>query len=78
MNQFVESLAFSSSLAKLTVQVPIVVIDVQTMWGFKKHILYDSVGLSSMNIACKGWSRFCHPEGLSGEDMRGTRTTYSR
>ena len=27
--------------------------------------------IASMNIACKGWSRFCHPRGLSGEAMKG-------
>jgi putative transposase len=27
--------------------------------------------VASMNIAYKGWSRFCHPRGLPGEAMRG-------
>ena len=27
--------------------------------------------IASMNIACKGWSRFCHPRGLSNEVMKG-------
>ena len=27
--------------------------------------------IASMNIAYKGWSRFCHPRGLSGEAMNG-------
>ncbi|MDE1763944.1 MAG: transposase [Thaumarchaeota archaeon] len=27
--------------------------------------------VASMNIAYKGWSRFCHPRGLSGEAMKG-------
>ena len=26
--------------------------------------------MASMNIACKGWSRFCHPRGLSGEAVK--------
>jgi putative transposase len=27
--------------------------------------------VASMNIAYKGWSRFCHPRGLPSEAMRG-------
>jgi putative transposase len=27
--------------------------------------------VASLNIAYKGWSRFCHPRGLPGEAMRG-------
>ena len=27
--------------------------------------------VASMNIAHKGWSRFCHPRGLAGEAMKG-------
>jgi putative transposase len=27
--------------------------------------------VASMNIAYKGWSRFCHPRGLSVEAMKG-------
>ncbi len=27
--------------------------------------------IASMNIAYKGWSRFCHPRGLSDEAMKG-------
>jgi putative transposase len=32
---------------------------------------YDRDIVASMNIAYKGWSRFCHPRGLPGEAMRG-------
>ncbi|MHB8547251.1 MAG: RNA-guided endonuclease InsQ/TnpB family protein [Nitrosotalea sp.] len=34
----------------------------------KKSMDRDAV--ASMNIACKGWSRFCHPRGLSEEAMK--------
>jgi putative transposase len=27
--------------------------------------------VASMNIAYKGWTRFCHPRGLPSEAMRG-------
>jgi putative transposase len=27
--------------------------------------------VASMNIAYKGWSRFCHPRGLSVEAVKG-------
>jgi putative transposase len=30
--------------------------------------------VASMNIARKGWSRFCHPRGLSDEAMKGNVT----
>ncbi|MEO9308952.1 MAG: hypothetical protein ABI337_01500 [Nitrososphaera sp.] len=29
------------------------------------------VDVASVNIACKGQSRFCHPRGLSAEIMKG-------
>lgn len=32
--------------------------------------------VASMNIAYKGWSRFCHPGGLSGEAMRGNPDNF--
>ena len=34
-------------------------------------ISMDRDVVASMNIAHKGWSRFCHPRGLSGEAMKG-------
>jgi putative transposase len=33
--------------------------------------IMDRDVVASMNIARKGWSRFCHPRGLSGEAMKG-------
>ncbi|MDE1829367.1 MAG: transposase [Thaumarchaeota archaeon] len=35
----------------------------------KKSMDRDVV--ASMNISCKGWSRFCHPRGLSDEAVKG-------
>ncbi|MEO9309208.1 MAG: hypothetical protein ABI337_02830 [Nitrososphaera sp.] len=32
--------------------------------------MIDRDVVASMNIAYKGWSRFCHPRGLPGEAMR--------
>ncbi|MEO9310393.1 MAG: hypothetical protein ABI337_08910 [Nitrososphaera sp.] len=33
--------------------------------------LMDRDIVASMNVAYKGWSRFCHPRGLPIEAMRG-------
>jgi hypothetical protein len=33
--------------------------------------LMDRDVVASMNIAYKGWSRFCHPRGLPDEAMKG-------
>ncbi|MEM4378829.1 MAG: hypothetical protein QXX85_07605 [Candidatus Nitrosotenuis sp.] len=33
--------------------------------------LMDRDVVASLNITYKGWSRFCHPRGLSDETMKG-------
>jgi putative transposase len=41
------------------------------LWCINCGKLMDRDVVASMNIAYKGWSRFCHPRGLPSEAMRG-------
>ncbi len=64
---------------KLTSQLcPIYGVKLQEDWFHRRKLLcinckksMDRDVVASMNIACKGWSRFCHPGGLLVEAVKG-------